>query len=263
MILFYDPTKDIPLREAGIVARPVRRVTVRAQIVEELQRLVLTGEVGVGEPLPSEAELCRLFQCSRGAVREALRSLEEAGLVARAANGRELIVQPVTLDKVSNAVQLYMHQSEVTFDELFEFFEGVEPWMTRRAAMRRSPELLERLQAVHEQRPTDTESFIATEEAFHALLEAMCGNRLLAAARKPLHDALHIAMTEIAPRMGRTMIDETVEAHGRILDAVAAGDGEAAAQAAVRHTAAYRRWLEAIGKAAQDPVRPLQLLVRR
>src|SRR5207237_209378 len=92
------------------VARPIQRVSMREQMADELRRLVVTGALPAGAPLPSEAQLGRTFRCSRSVVREALRDIEQLGLVVRAENGRLLIVQPPSLDKVSDAVHLYMEQ---------------------------------------------------------------------------------------------------------------------------------------------------------
>lgn len=53
------------------------------QVAEKLSRDIAAGVYGVGELLPSEARLCEHFGLSRHTVREALRTLEQAGLVAR------------------------------------------------------------------------------------------------------------------------------------------------------------------------------------
>ena len=113
--------------------RPVRRVTLSGQVADELRRLALSGAIPVGGALPSEAELGRRFGCSRGAVREALRGLEQMGIVRRAPNGRQLVVASITSDKFSESFQLFVHLSEVSYGELFEFLEdfGIESFGTR------------------------------------------------------------------------------------------------------------------------------------
>jgi len=248
------------MRDPALVARPIRRVTVRDQVAAELQRLVVSGAVPVGEPLPSEAELCRMFGCSRGAVREALRGLEQAGLVVRAANGRELIVQSVSLDKLSDTVRLYMQLEEVTFEELFEFLEGVEPWTARRAALRCSDAMLIRLQTLNDVPLDSVEAIIAIEEEFHDLLAEATGNRMLLAARLPLSDALNAAMTEILPLIGEAAITGIRRAHDEIIAAIVAKDEQRALDWSLRHAQAYRRALQMANKPLTDPVRPLQSL---
>ena len=50
------------------------------QIAEELILDVLTGSYRPGERLPSERDLAARFEANRGAVREAMKKLEQIGL---------------------------------------------------------------------------------------------------------------------------------------------------------------------------------------
>ncbi len=50
-------------------------------IVDQVERAVLSGELHPGDRLPSERELCTQFGVGRAALREALRTLEERGIV--------------------------------------------------------------------------------------------------------------------------------------------------------------------------------------
>jgi len=53
-----------------------------ALVQAEIEQLILTGELGVGQRV-NESELATRFGTSRGPVREALRALEECGLPTR------------------------------------------------------------------------------------------------------------------------------------------------------------------------------------
>ena len=50
-------------------------------LADELRTRIRSGAIGVGEALPSEAELCREFSASRGPVRQALAALRDEGLI--------------------------------------------------------------------------------------------------------------------------------------------------------------------------------------
>src|SRR6187431_3320754 len=50
---------------------------------QSLRQAIEQGKFGPGSQLPTEAELCQMLGVSRTVVREALRVLEEDGLVAR------------------------------------------------------------------------------------------------------------------------------------------------------------------------------------
>jgi GntR family transcriptional repressor for pyruvate dehydrogenase complex len=248
-----------PEQERAIaLARPVQRVSVREQVAGELRRLIVSGAIAPGEALPSEAQLCRTFQCSRSAVREALRDVEQQGLVVRAENGRSLIVQAASLANVSRAVHLYMELDQVTFDELFESLELLDPLAAALAAERGDGETLMALRALNEPARLSVEHLVEIEVAFHLRLAEASGNRLFVAAWKPILDALAVANAAVAPLMGEPAVSGTRRAHDEVIRAVAAHDGEAAAAWSRRHCAAFRRGLDLLGKSAGDPVRPLQ-----
>src|ERR1035437_1829315 len=51
------------------------------QIVEQIEKSIVGGEIKPGEQLPPERELAQRFGVSRTAVREAVKALSEKGLV--------------------------------------------------------------------------------------------------------------------------------------------------------------------------------------
>jgi DNA-binding GntR family transcriptional regulator len=63
-----------------------------ARIARTLREEIAAGRHAVGSLLPAEAELCRRFEVSRYTVREALRRLTEAGLVARRQGAGTLVL---------------------------------------------------------------------------------------------------------------------------------------------------------------------------
>lgn len=69
-----------------------------AQVANELAGQIAAGRFPVGSRLPTEMELCRHYSISRHTVREALRRLDDAGLVSRRRrSGTEVIaLEPST-----------------------------------------------------------------------------------------------------------------------------------------------------------------------
>ncbi|HLZ70249.1 MAG TPA: FCD domain-containing protein [Dehalococcoidia bacterium] len=252
-------TTDVPQQEiASEAVRPAQRVSLREQVADELQRLIVGGAIAAGAALPSEAQLGETFHCSRSVVREALRDVEQRGLVVRAENGRALIVQPASLDTVSRAVHIYMELGQVTFAELFESLELLDPVASALAAERGDGATLDALRALNEPARLTLANLVEVEVAFHLRLAQASGNRLFVAAWKPILDALAIANAEVAPLMGTPALTGTRRAHDEVIRAVAAHDAAAAAAWSRRHCAAFRRGLDLLGRSARDPVRPLQ-----
>ncbi len=60
---------------------PVRRTSLPGQVFDQLADRIVSGTMAPGALLPSERKLAELLGVNRGAVREAIRRLEQAGLV--------------------------------------------------------------------------------------------------------------------------------------------------------------------------------------
>ncbi|HEU4635876.1 MAG TPA: GntR family transcriptional regulator [Edaphobacter sp.] len=69
-----------------------------AQIQSRLKELIRTGEIGVNDSLPGEAELSRIFSISRMTARHALQGLTNEGLTYRE-RGRGTFVSPPKVEK--------------------------------------------------------------------------------------------------------------------------------------------------------------------
>lgn len=61
---------------------PVRKTSVAGQVFAQLKRRILDGHLEPGDALPAERVLAEKLQVNRQAVREGLKRLEQAGLIA-------------------------------------------------------------------------------------------------------------------------------------------------------------------------------------
>ena len=96
-------------------------------IIQQIKGAILNGELKVGEKLPPERELQSMFQTSRHALREALRVLEEKGLISikQGSNGGAF-VQNTTGEKIGQNLALLIQIGEITFTQLFDFRNSIE-----------------------------------------------------------------------------------------------------------------------------------------
>lgn len=60
----------------------IQRRSLSDEVFEQLRQKILVGTFGPGAPLPSERKLCEMLGVNRGALREALKRLEQARLVS-------------------------------------------------------------------------------------------------------------------------------------------------------------------------------------
>jgi GntR family transcriptional regulator, transcriptional repressor for pyruvate dehydrogenase complex len=61
--------------------KPVKRITVTEQVMEQIANYITSGNIKPGEKLPNERELAENFGVTRGRIREALRALSLVGLI--------------------------------------------------------------------------------------------------------------------------------------------------------------------------------------
>lgn len=92
----------------------------------ELRDEILRGRYRSGERLPSERDLARRFDVNRGAVREALRTLEQLGLASIQAGGTRVNpVEEASLDVVEHLLALSDPPDPRVVAEVFEVVSGV------------------------------------------------------------------------------------------------------------------------------------------
>ncbi len=70
----------------------LRRMTLREQAIETLRRAITSGELAPGSHV-SEIEMAGRLEISRGTLREAMRTLQNEGLLTATSRGRLLVRQ--------------------------------------------------------------------------------------------------------------------------------------------------------------------------
>lgn len=144
-------------------------------IAAKLRQAIEDGTYGQGQRLPAERDLAVYFDASRATVREALRQLEEDGLVSRKVGSGTFVLVRATGFEGSIA--------EITSPlELMEVRQAVEPHLASMAVVHATAKDLERLEKALEALLScgdDQTSFSAADEAFHLALAKATGNPLM------------------------------------------------------------------------------------
>jgi GntR family transcriptional repressor for pyruvate dehydrogenase complex len=97
---------------------------------------ILSGEWPIGSGLPSETALAQTLGVNRSTIREAIRVLEENGMLRRRPGGKRLFVTAPSDTEVAARVKAAMVLQEMSFLELWEAMHCIEPAIAAAAAIR-------------------------------------------------------------------------------------------------------------------------------
>jgi len=204
------------------------------KIAEAMRSAIVSRGLTAGTPLPSERELGEQFGVSRTVVREAVRALVAKGIV-EVRSGSGLRVAEVSEGAVSDSLSWYIRGGSLEYPQLHEIRSMIEVGMAGLAAERRTEEQLADLRKAHEEliaQIGDFEAAAVADLAFHDLIARATQNDLFAVLLGSIANALiEIRRKTLAGGSGPV----TIADHQRILDAIEAGDAEAARVAMAAH----------------------------
>jgi len=210
-----------------------------------IEQRIVRGDLRPGTQLPTEQELAEQFGVNRSTVREAIRQLEQEGLVERGGSKRLHVTMPGVQDAAPRAARaLLLHQ--VTFEELWQLAIVLEPQAAILAAKAATDDdiqaLKASLQGLEEHHDSagavDTHTMLDIE--FHALVARISGNRALMLAREPinmLYQPSLIQLQQVLPQMEA----RNLEAHRRIVRAIAERNAELAHEWTRKHLIDFQR----------------------
>ncbi|QPC44207.1 FCD domain-containing protein [Kaustia mangrovi] len=200
-------------------ARNVETLTTSVQ--REIERMIMAGEVAAGDRL-SESALADAMGVSRGPVREAMRALAQAGLVEIIAN-KGVVVRRIEMEEVLDLYDL----RGVIFGLAVE---GVACNGTAGQVAELKQNLADMISAYE---AGDHGRYYELNVAFHAAIAEYSGNARARAIYESLVKEMHLFR-----RRGLSFVsnvEASLDEHRDIVEAIAAGDAEAAFRAGRAH----------------------------
>jgi GntR family transcriptional regulator, transcriptional repressor for pyruvate dehydrogenase complex len=229
------------------VYKVVRTSRLYEQIVQQIEESVLKGTLKPGDQLPAERELAQQLGVSRTAVREAVKTLREKGLV-EAYSGRGTFITDGTSQAARQSFDLMVKigQQEGS-PHLAELRLILEPGIAALAAVRAEEEDLAAMReavAVMDRAQKDPEAYIEADLDFHLALAEAAANPLILSLIDSIvgllrEQRIKIFNVEGGPQRGQVH-------HKRILEAMERRDPEMA-------RAAMRAHLEQVREDSKAP----------
>ncbi len=231
------------------MAQPLQREPLYRQIYNQLEAQIVSGELQVGDTLPSEIELAGSYGVHRSSVREALRLLEENDLVGRAPGKKKLTVTAPQHENLSRRISTSMLIDQVTLGEVYESILMLEPTLAGLAADRVMPELVGRLEKNLEQMHEaldDNKRLETLDREFHSLLAEASDNKVLQWTRLGMSELFYPAESKLLANLEGANI-RMLKAHKNIVAAIKQKDRAGAEEWALKHVQDFGRGCEKLG----------------
>jgi phosphonate utilization transcriptional regulator len=195
-------------------------------VQQEIERLIVGGELGAGAKLSENAIAVKLG-VSRGPVREALRALEQTGLV-RIEKNRGVFVRQISLEEAAEIYEL-----RATFDQLAgrKLAAAVTP-----GQLKELRSLIERMEKAAAR--SDLDAYHPLDLQFHDTLVEFAGNQKLLHTYRRLVNELNLFRRHTLAQRDR--LPGSTREHQKIVDAIAAGDPDTAGRLLYEHVMASR-----------------------
>lgn len=211
----------------------IQQAKVYQAVVEQIIRLIKECNLKQGDRLPSERRLAEIFKVSRHPVREAIRTLEEQGvLVSRLGSGTFVANDQISRDDL---LLRTLQREKAKLSEIFQFRRMIEPQIAAQAALKASAQDIAELTLIltRHRKASCYRHMVDLDQAFHIALARATQSGTLLKVVERLTDILSESRGNISPNVNRQGL--SITGHVRILRAVSKGDSNAALTAMEAH----------------------------
>lgn len=226
------------------------------RVVQEIETMILSGELEPDTSLPAERELAEQLNVSRSVVREAVRTLVTKGML-ETRQGVGTTVRRPSADQVSGPLGLLLRTQSggtVPFDKLRQVRSVLEIEIAGLAAEHATDEQVTRLRAAYQamiDAQDDPVLLAERDHAFHRELATMTENPLFVILLDSIRDLLHDYISKVTRFLDADT--EVLPVHLGVVESVEARDVEGARKAMVLHhedlSSNYEKYVDRRGSA--------------
>ena len=228
-----------------------KQTKVFQDVVTQIQEAILDGRLNAGDTLPAERELKQMFNISRGTLREALRVLEQKGLIEiKLGVGGGSVVKTVNADQISESLGLLIRSQKVSLNHLADFREDVEGIVAANAASTNTPDhirdlknLLAEARECVEQGSSRRNEFIEIDKQIHMSLAEIAGNPIYTSVLHSIHENIHRYYDRFLS-MEKKELQQNYADLCDIIQAVEIGDEDQARKVAQNHVKRFNRYMK-------------------
>lgn len=228
-----------------------KQTKVFQDVVEQIQEAILDGRLTAGQTLPAERELKETFNISRGTLREALRVLEQKGLIEiKLGVGGGSVVKMVDTDQISESLGLLIRSQKVSLNHLAQFREDVEGIVAAHAAENHVAEdiqtlkdLLVKAHSCVKKGSSQRNAFIDIDKQIHLTMARITGNPVYITVLHSIHDNIHRYYDRFLS-MEKPELEENYNDLCDLVAAIETADAELARRLAKQHVQRFNQYMK-------------------
>lgn len=228
-----------------------KQTKVFQDVVEQIQEAILDGRLTTGQTLPAERELKEMFSISRGTLREALRVLEQKGLIEiKLGVGGGSVVKAVDTDQISESLGLLIRSQQVSLNHLAQFREDVEGIVAAYAAknhtaedIRKLKDLLHNASKCVKRGTSQRNAFIDIDKQIHMTMAQITGNPVYITVLNSIHDNIHRYYDKFLS-MDKPELEENYNDLCDLVGAIKNSDAATARKVAKQHVTRFNQYMK-------------------
>jgi GntR family transcriptional regulator, transcriptional repressor for pyruvate dehydrogenase complex len=223
-------------------------------VIDELRRMMETGELKEGDKLPNQYELAAKLGVSRPCLREAFHTLALMGVIEQGP-GTGTILRRQIPDIPPNQFTLPLVSDVAETRELIEARRLIEVSMVELAVQKATDAQVQQIGLLIEDMVNATKTnnlveYIEMDKAFHHLIAEASNNRFIAKVFTEVRKSMDQFIKEAFSVMPG-MSEHSLNAHRRIFQAIKERDRDKAAKEMTRHILEVQEAMERYYSAAK------------
>ena len=224
-----------------------------SQVEDALFAYILNEPVEIGKKIPNEFELAERFGVGRSTIREAVKGLVSRGILEVRRGSGTYVVSTSSLEEDPLGLSRFQDKYKLAL-ELFDVRRMLEPEIASLACEFATKEDLEQLKQLCdevEQLYLDGKNHIKKDVEFHTCIARCSKNRVV----EILIPVINSAVTTFANLTHRMLMNETIETHRAITEAILEKDAAGAKCAMIMHLTYNRQMIRKLLKEQKDAER--------
>ncbi|MBR6839383.1 MAG: FadR family transcriptional regulator [Oscillospiraceae bacterium] len=203
------------------------------RVADQIRQLIIDRHMEYGDQLPNEFELAQQLNVSRGSVREAVKLLVARNVLElRRGKGTFIADNTGVVDDPFGFA--YLEDEPRLANELMDIRRQLEPWIAAKAAEQASDQDIAELRVLQhkvEELIQSGQDHLAADQQLHIRIADCTDNRVLHELVPVITYSVHL----FGKLTQRRLLQETIDTHAQVIDAIAAHDPEAARKAMHEH----------------------------